>query len=184
MVSNQIVGDVKRGLGRLWAVVLVGSWLALVLAGIAIAFTPSEHSRYVGYLLLALAAVWLTVSMDRWVKHLPGILACGAVGGIFTIVAGHSVNHPEVLVNRLQATIMTCLFVCSSVVAMSFDRQLTLVDRLALTAFVFLVFRDVAVGRQGISGLAIGVCLLGCSWAIDRFKRRPATHRPKSKCEL
>jgi len=153
------------------ALTLGGLWLGLVFGGMAIAFTPSPHSRMTGWLLLIGAAVIMIATMNRWVKAFPVILCWGVMGGLITIAEGHAVNHPEVLVTRLDATVMTLLFAASAVLSATFSRKLHLVSRVAIFSFVFCVFWQVANERMMLRALSIGFCALLFAWLYDCFTR-------------
>jgi chromate transport protein ChrA len=120
--------------------------------------------------MLAIAAVILIVTMDRWVEVFSALLACGILGGIITIAGGHAVNNPRVRVARLDAVIMTLLIAASAVVSFTFTkRKLRLPDRIALFVFVFCFFWGAAVPRLGLLALGIGTALLVAAWDYDRI---------------
>jgi hypothetical protein len=127
----------------------------------------------VGWVLLVVAAVTLIVTMDRWVEVFSALLAYGIIGGLLTIAEGHAVNHPEVRIARLDATIMTLLIAAGAVVSFSFaKRKLKLPDRVALFAFVFCFFWQAVVPRLMLVALGIGFSCLAFAWAYNRIQRR------------
>ncbi|PYV97364.1 MAG: hypothetical protein DMG89_14955 [Acidobacteria bacterium] len=136
-VGNQVKGGFRRA--GIW---LLGfAWLGLVFAGMAIAFTPSPHSPALGWGLLSIAALALILAMDGWVKVFPGLLAYGVLGSILMFVNGHAVNHPEVVVPRLEAVILIIFFAAAAGLSFTFtNHKLTVPDRIALFTFIVCFF--------------------------------------------
>ena len=135
------------------------AWLGLVFAGMAIAFTPSPHSPALGWGLLGIAALVLVFTMDRWVKVFPGLLAYGVVGSILMLMNGHAVNHPEVLVSKLEAALLIVFFATAAALSFTFTKhKLTVPDRIALIAFIFCFFWQ-AVAAPHASGTGYRVLL-------------------------
>ena len=102
--------EVKRGFrgAALW---LLGiAWLGLVFAGMAISFTPSPHSPALGWVFLAVAAAIALMTMDRWVRIFPGLLAYGVLGSLLELLDGHAVGLPEAPVSRTDAVISLLFF--------------------------------------------------------------------------
>jgi hypothetical protein len=97
--------------------------LNVTINGLGISFSPSPHSPLIGWALLFLAALIPILTVDRWAKVLPAILAWGIIGGILTIVEGHAVNHPEVRVSRPVATVMTLLIGGSAILSLTFKNR-------------------------------------------------------------
>jgi hypothetical protein len=180
MKSAGKIAEVKSGLRLAGMVLLGGAWLGLVFGGMGIAFTPSPHPPLIGWLLLVVAALIFVTTMDRWVKAFPGILGWGIVGGILTIAGGHALNHPEVPVRRLDATIMTLLIAASAIVSNTFNRKLRILDRIAVFSFAFCFFWEAVDDRFKLTPLGIGFGSLLAAWAFDfiqrwrRGKRRPS----------
>jgi hypothetical protein len=164
--------QVKNGFRRAGAWLLGFAWLGLVFAGMAIAFTPSPHSPALGWGLLGIAALVLAFTMDRWVKVFPGLLAYGVVGSILMLMNGHAVNHPEVLVSKLEAALLIVFFATAAALSFTFTKhKLTVPDRIALIAFIFCFFWQAVEPRRMLLALAIGFsCLVG-AWAYDRVRR-------------
>src|SRR5689334_20096577 len=130
--------EAKSGFRRAGAWLLGLTWLGLMFAGLAMAFTPSSHSPALGWVLLGLAAVIAIATMDRWIRIFPGLLAYGVLGSIVTLVDGHVVNHPEVHVSRTEAVFMILFFATATVLSLTFtNRRLHAWDRIALIVFIF-----------------------------------------------
>jgi hypothetical protein len=168
--------EVKQGFRRAGAWLLGFAWLGLVFGAIAIAFTPSPHAPVLGWALLALAAVIALVTMDRWVKVFPALLAYGALGSVLTLVDGHAVNHPEVAVSRPEGAVMILFFATAAALSLTFTkRKLQLPDRVALFAFVFCFFWQAVAPNMARFALGFGFSCLFLAWAYDRLlgRRRP-----------
>jgi len=166
---SQAKGGFKRA--GLW---LLGfAWLGLVFAGMAIAFTPSPHPPALGWALLSIAALVLVFTMDWWVKVFPGLLAYGVLGSVLMLMNGHAVNHPEVVVPRLEALVLIAFFVAATALSFTFTKhKLTVADRIGLFIFILCFFWQAVAPRLMIIALAIGfACLIG-AWGCDRVRRR------------
>jgi hypothetical protein len=167
------LSEVKRGFRTAGLWLFVMGWLGLVVGGMAIAFTPSPHSRLTGWVMIAVAAIILVATMDKWVGVLSALLAYGTFGGILTIAGGHAVNHPEVKVPRVEGVVMTVLIAAGAMASFTFTkRRLYLLDRIALFVFVFCFFWGAAAPRLALLALGIGVGWLAAAWAYDRIWRR------------
>lgn len=176
------VSEVKRGFRRAALWLLGMAWLGLVFAGMAIAFTPSPHSPAVGWVLLAVAAIILIATMDKWVDVFSALLACAILGGILTIMEAHAVNHPEVKVPRLEGVAMTVLIAAGAMASFTFaKRRLRPLDRVALFAFVFCFFWGAAAPRLALPTLGVGVAWLVAAWAYDRIWCRRSPKRPSGR---
>lgn len=174
-MSAETVGkQVKSGFKRAGAWLLGFAWLFLVFGGLAIITTPPPPSWVLGWGLLGVAALVLVFTMDRWVKVFPGLLAYGVVGSILMLMSGHAVNHPEVLVSKLEAALLMVFFATAAALSFTFTKhKLTVPDRIALFAFIFCFFWQAVAPRLMLLALAIGFsCLVG-AWAYDRLQRRP-----------
>jgi len=161
----------KSGFRRagLWLLGFV--WLGLVFAGMAIAFSPSPHPPALGWALLSIAALVLVFTMDKWVKVFPGLLAYGVVGSVLMLMNGHAVNHPEVLVPRLEAVTLIVFFAAAAALSFTFtNHKLTVPDRTALFVFILCFFWQAVAPRMMLMALGIGfACLIG-AWVYDRTR--------------
>lgn len=173
MNTERMSSQVKNGLRTAVAWILGIAWVALVFAGMAVAFSPSPHSPALGWVLLAIAAVVCIGTMDRWAKYFPAILAYGVIGGLFTIATGHAVNSASVRVSRFDGVLMTLLIGASAAVSLPLgERRLRLADRIAIIAFIFCIFWQVVEPRVMLVALSIGLGCLFAAWAFDRIQRR------------
>ncbi len=179
MTDTTITSQVLSGFRRAAAWLLGFAWLGLVFAGLAIAFTPSPYSPAIGWVLLAIAAIILMVTMDRWVGVFSALLTYAIISGIFTLASGHLPNNPQARVGRTEAMIMIMLYVVSAVVSFTFTKRgLKILDRVALFAFVLCFFGQAVVPRLMLLALGIGTGCLAAAWAYDRYQRRPTPDPP------
>lgn len=165
--------EVKQGFRRAGLWLLGIAWLGLVFAGMAIAFTPSPHSPAVGWALLALAAAIALVTMDRWVKIFPGLLAYGVLGSLLELSDGHAVGLPQAPVSRTDAIISLLFCAVGAAISVTFaKRKLHVTDRVALFAFVFCFFWQAADPKFMRIALGTGLGLLVLAWLYDHFQHR------------
>jgi len=173
MPRQGILVQVKGGFRLAGAWLLAFAWLVLVFSGLGIAFSSSPHHPAVGWALLAVAAIIFLLTMDRWVRFFPAVVACGVLGGVVTTLSGHVVNHPEVAVPRWEGAIMTLLLAAAAVVSQSFEkRRLRAPDRIALLAFTFSLFSQAVDSKVMLPGLAMGTASLASAELYNRLRRR------------
>lgn len=138
----------------------------------AIAFTPSPHSPALGWVLLALAGAIAFMTVDRWAKIFPGLLAYGLLGSVLSLVDGHAVNHPEVSVSRLDGVAMIVFFTVAAVLSFTFTkRKLRVADRVALFAFLVCFFWQAVAPSLRWVVLGVGFCFLVFAWLYDHFQQ-------------
>jgi hypothetical protein len=167
------LAQVKGGFRLAGAWLLAFAWFVLAFSGLGIALSQSPHRPAVGWALLAAAAIIFLLTMDRWARFFPGVLACGVLGGIVTTVSGHVVNHPEVAVPRWEGAIMTLLIATGAVTSHSFEkRRLRPSDRIALLVFAFCFFGQVVNSKVMLPALAIGTASLVGAEVYSRLRRR------------
>lgn len=129
-----------------------------------------RHPFVLGTILLAIVAVILNYTIQRWVTVLPGILAYCIFGGLLAIISGR-IPNTRLPFPRQAAVYLTAYMVIATILTLTFaKRRLTVMDRVALTGFVFCT---------GISMLsnnpfyvyvvpAMSVCLLLPPWFVAR----------------
>jgi hypothetical protein len=95
------------------------------------------------------------------------------VGGVLTITAGHTINHPEVMVSRLDGIAMTILIAISAGLSYRLTkRRLRLLDRVAVFVFALSVFWQVVNSAAMVPALALGIAFLGYAEVYSRLRRR------------
>jgi hypothetical protein len=165
--------EVKQGFWRAGTWLLGFGWLFLVFSGLAIVTTHSPPPHVVGWALLAAAAGIALLTVDRWAKIFPGLLAYGVLGSVLSLVDGHAVNHPEVPVSRLEGVAMIVFFTVAAVLSFTFTkRKLHVTDRAALFAFVVCFFWQAVAPNFMWVVLGVGFCFLLAAWLYDHFRHR------------
>jgi len=113
----------------------------------------------------------LLLTMDRWVKIIPGVLGYATLGGLIMLFSGH---YSRIRVPWRVALILTLFTIASAGLSLTFqERKLNVVDRVALMAFVSCL----AIGTTPsfsamLMALGIGFAFLLFAWALDRIRRR------------
>lgn len=186
MQSSRVIVQVKNG-ARIAGTWLLGmAWLGLVFAGLGVALTPSPHSPVLGWILLGVATFVFFATMDRWVKNvLPGLLAVGTLNATFCILTGHLAGLPANPISTLNALALTVFFATSTVLSLAFrNRELRLLDRLAIFTFTFCIFwqaaaqelagsaKTLGTGVASVTVIAsgIGLSALAIAYVYDRIQ--------------
>lgn len=165
--------EVKRGFWRAGIWLLGFGWLFLVFSGLAIVTTPTPPPHVLGWALLGVAAVIALVTMDRWVKIFPGLLAYGVLGSLLELSDGHAVGLPQAPVSQTDAVISLLFCAVGTAISVTFARRkLDITDRVALFAFVFCFFWQAADPKLMRIALGTGLGLLVLAWLYDRFQHR------------
>jgi hypothetical protein len=154
---------------------LVLLWLFLALGGLSVASSPSRYPPVLGWAFVAIAVVSATLSIEKWVRALPGLLGIGALNSLLVAVDGHLVGDPSKTVPRLTAVVMLVLFSASAAIAVGLtERKLTVLDKAALSAVVVLFFVTITSLRLSV----VGLCLILCCLASAAFRAR---HSPNAR---
>jgi hypothetical protein len=182
MGKHSAIGQqVKSGLWLTAAWLLGMAWLGLVYWGIGAITEPGgnlseqTHSRFLGYMLLIVAAAIFVATANRWKRVFPGIMLAATLGALLELERGHAVNSPSVLIPRPIALVQ--LVVICGVTALSFTfkkRPLNIVDRIALLAFAASIYvgGDEATRRElPVASIVGGLCVLA-AWMHERVQRR------------
>lgn len=170
-MTTDVKTQVKNGFRGTGLLLLVLGWLFLVFGGLAIVTTPPPPSRVVGWSLLLIAALIAILTMDKWVKVFPGLLAYGVFGSILMLLDGHAVNHPEIVIPWYEAVALILFFTAAAGLSFSFtNHKLTVPDRIALFVFIVCYFWQAADQRLMTITLGVGFACLAGAWAYDRFQ--------------
>ena len=184
MQKPGIMSQVKSGL-RLAGLTLVFLGIAgLFFVGVDYLFFPADHSRVLGLVFLVISASVMVLTMNRWLTPLAGLLALAVLNGMLSTSTGHLLANPTQPMSRLDALYVTTFFAASAALASTLrGRQLNIVERVAVLAFVFslalLMAYDGTRHRPGapLDGtdftlMGISLCCLLVAWGYDRLRRR------------
>ena len=175
MASTETVGhQVKGGFRTAGGWLLGFAWLCVVFGGIIIGFSPSKYPPAFGWLLLAAAAAILVLTVHRWVRAFPGIMAVATINSLLTISSGHATGNPAVLIPKSTAILATLLLAGGTALSLTFRRKVSVPDRIALLALAVSIGWGAVDARHWLPALAIGTCCLFLAWAYDRTHRSAA----------
>lgn len=178
MDSRTLERQIKSGFmlaGKtLFAIAVAGAFFGGI-ARLRLHEAPDPYffvQRHPLFLVITATAI-LVLTTNRWVKILPGVLAYGTLGGLIMIGSGQY-NH--VAVPRSSAIALTLFCIASSALALSFaQRPLTLMDRLALMAFLFCCALSMSSGNEVhalMVPIGVGFLVLLTAWAINLISAR------------
>jgi hypothetical protein len=166
----------------------IGGWgigfvtIFLFLAGlIALGFPgrvePSSfighHRLLMGWLFLIVATPILILTMNRWIRALPGLLAAATLNALISFAQGHVINLPSKPISRKDALIAVLLFLGSTILSVSAfkGRVLNAVDRVVLLAFVSFVAWGILDESSTFTALSAAFLCLLFAWAHGRVRR-------------
>jgi hypothetical protein len=112
----------------------------------------------------------MLATMNHWVKYLQVIFGGGILGGILAAGSGHLLNGSPF--PRLVAASFTVLLVgCSLISRTLARRRLTVLDRVALVAFLAAFVGGIVkdTPTSGLVGLSIGFGCLSVAWLRGRL---------------
>jgi len=172
-VKEQVKSGLRLGGGL--AVFFVA--LAPLVAGLrrVVWAAPPRHlvwSEPIGWVELIVAATLLVLMAQVWMQWFAGCLLFGIVKGVFMLLAGGPIPRSEL-------AIPVVFFVATLVLMASIGlRGTTLLDRIALTFYVFCIAWRADKGLfMPAPSLAIGLAALFASWCVYYCrKQRPAAH--------
>jgi hypothetical protein len=165
---------VRSGVLTAGAWLLGIGWLLLALIGAGIAFSETRYPHLLGWLALA-AGVAAIITMDRWVKVLPGILGISILNAILALWNGYiGIDPTQKFTRTAAAIVLVCLIACSVLATTLTSRRLNRIDRVAL--FVFLISLGWSIARfPYLLGFGLMLSCLVVAWANDRIQRHRRT---------
>src|SRR5215469_17959547 len=97
MDKRTVKDQVIKGTLLTAKVLLVWATAGMLWIGIYVIFSPgrvrqeplSTRSLLVGSVLLVMSTAILLLTMDRWVKIIPGVLGYATLGGLIMLFSGH-----------------------------------------------------------------------------------------------
>ena len=145
-------------------------------------YFAGRHPVPLGVTLVAISTSVMFATVRRWVKAVPAILGYGVLGGEIVILTGH-MESSSAPVSRWVSVPVTALCILLALMAKTFtDRNLRLLDRICLMAFVYGLTLSVILHNSAVEFLApaVGLLLLVFAWALDRYlqweDQRPDYH--------
>jgi len=166
-------------------------WLGLVYWGITEgfaskqAFSEGHHpSRVLGYALLIVAAVIMVATAEHWKRVFPGIMLAAVINSLLELWRGHAVNNPAVTIAPPIAAIHLLVTSGVTVLTLTFkSRHLSMIDRVALLAFVVTFFWQAVDSRFASLKLVGGALCVLVAWAINRLRSRRTAFSPSSRVD-
>jgi hypothetical protein len=182
-VSEQVVSGL-----RICALLFLG-FLTIVMfwGGIALITTPQRvspnslllrglsleaHPIIAGWIFLLVSAPILFLTMERWVKVLPGFFAYSTVGALIMLISGRY-NH--IRVPWETALFLTLVGISTAAVSSTFqNRKLRVIDRISLMAWQACWAVAAIPKKPAVMYLvlATSLALLLIAWQADVIKRR------------
>lgn len=141
-----------------------------------------RHPFIVGATFMALATSVMLATVSRWIAFIPGFLGYGAFGGMIMIATGHMINSRAPVLHWVSISGTAFCLLGAAVSSTFVDRQLRLVDRICLVAFVYSLTLSMMFHNLATEALAISTGLLALlfAWGVDRYLRwqeeRPDYH--------
>lgn len=175
--GESVSSQLKRGLRTTAAIFAAGAWLFVAFSGVGVAFTPAPPPHWVGWILITAAACVAIVTVDRWVKMIPGLLAYAAIFAVITAATGYTSAYRSVVMPRGEALVMALLFAGSAGLATTLtSRKLTATDRFALFGVLVSFVTAVASKKMSLAGSGLMFVCLAIAWAHARLSGGAAPH--------
>jgi hypothetical protein len=113
----------------------------------------------------------LFLTVDRWVKILPGFFAYSTIGGLITLLSGQHNRAPA----PWQAALFLTIFgISASALSLTFQgRKLRLIDRIALMGFQACLPLGATTKLSVMYGaLTASLAFLLIAWQLEVISRR------------
>jgi hypothetical protein len=135
-------------------------------------FGIGTHSFVAGWICLAASTAIRILTMERWVRVLPGFFAYSTVAPLIML----SGQYSGVPVPRSAALFLTLFTISTAAVSLTFkERKLHFIDRVALMAFLFCLGIGMTPKQPTMfTALSIGFAFLLLAWGANRVKSRSA----------
>jgi hypothetical protein len=184
-VKEQIKSGVHLGIGFgsfLIAAMLLGAGMSRVVWS-----TGAPHHvvwwEPIGWAELLAAALILVLTADIWWQLLAGYMFIGCFKGVVIFITGRDLFAPHDPFPRLESAELTIFAAATVALLVRFaDVRPTIVDRIALTLFVFCFVWSTATARFSAANpsLAAALIVLLISWAVSwlRKNNRKNVHPP------
>ena len=176
-VKKQIKSGVHLGIGAgsfLIAAMLLGAGMRRIVWS-----TPAPHHivwrEPIGWAELLAAALILVLTADVWWQLLAGFMLFGCFKGAVIFITGRDLFAPHAPFPRLDSAVLTLFAVATLALLFRFaDTRPTIVDRIALTLFVFCFMLSMtnATFSAADPSLAAAFIVLLVSWAVSWLRKK------------
>ncbi len=171
-------GNATRGFhfATRFFLVVAGALAILLLFRVAFAF-----SGWAGFGLLSVLTIILYVTVDRWVRWLPGLLIFGVVNSLLGLITHQVPTNPHVVVSAGVAGLLLLFYAVGCVVTYHCDAaHLSGLDRCALLVYLYCMIWPTLVARKDLANVTSDIAWsvsIGVAVLIAQF----ATHRMRTK---
>ncbi len=180
-VRRQIKSGLRLGIGAgMWliALMLMGSGLTRIVG--AETYHSVAWADWMGWLELAAACALFMLAAHIWYMLVAGYLLFGFVKILIFLISGKNLYAPHVFLPRLEAAVQAGFALLTLVLLFRLSKiRLTIVDRTALTVYMFTFFPFGNIPAQ-----SLGVAALAISWGIDRLtkgRKNAITRQPSHR---
>ncbi len=173
--------QVINGLRLSAKIVIAVMTLAFLIGGLTLlrfpvrgdpAFFASRHPFVIGSVLVIIAAGIIIPTVRHWVEALPGVLGYSVLGGLIAIGTGH-LSNSHVQISNMDAATLTVALIGGTVLSLDFGkRNLSVLDRIALVAFVFcMAVATITKPPEMFIAFALALSFLLLAWSVNRIQR-------------
>jgi len=143
-------------------------------------------SRLAGYCAVGVVAVGLYLTVQRWIRWLPGILIFGVLNAFIGLVTQHVPSNPRVAVAPSVALLLLAFYAAGYLASSFYDAaRLSPLDRCAVIFYLLCAVLPALFGRNDVSTLrpaivwpvTMGVLALTISLASHRLRKESAPNR-------
>jgi len=188
-MKEQVKSGIRLGIGCgsfLVAAMLLSAGMGRVVWS-AVAPYHIVWREPIGWAELLAAAVILFSTADVWWQLLAGYMFVGCVKGVVVFITGRDLFSPHSAFPRLESAGLAVFAALTVALLFRFvGAQPTIVDRVALTLFVFCLVSSAATAKFSSVSLSLVVALivllipLLVSWLRKNDRRRRAFHKTRA----
>lgn len=176
MSKPDAMTQVRNGFRTAGLILYAIGVVLLLFGGAMIADGQGSYPRFVGWILLLVATVVLTIEVNRWRNILPGLLVVAAFNGLAAVVSGHLINSAHTAIPRSDALVLTIFLLVSAFLSQTLRAHaLNPVLRIGLVSFVFCILWESLSNSISVPALTLGILSLLVPSAYERsgkHKRR------------
>lgn len=175
-VKEQINSGVHLGVG-FGSFLIAAMLLGLGMTRVVWSAAAQRHIvswEPIGWAELLAAALILLLTADVWWQLLAGYMFIGCFKGVVMFITGRDMFPPHGPFRRLDSAVLTMFAAATVALLLRFaDARPTIVDRIALTLFVFCFVWSTATAKFSAANpsLAVALIVLLISWAVSRLRK-------------